>query len=226
MGILKKSTLFEGNTEEEIQSMLKCMGAKRATYGKGNYIFNEGQTIHEMGLILTGKVQVIKEDFWGNRTILAQLKEGELFGETYAYVEGMGLEVSVLASEKTEILFLDCKKILHICPSSCQFHQRAVKNLLKIMAEKNLQLSEKITYLSKRTTREKILSFLSGQAKKAGSYNFEIPFNRQEMADYLGVDRSALSKELGKLKRESILTFQKNRFSLTKELSGYSDSDF
>lgn len=224
MDILQNCALFEGNTEEEIRSMLTCMGARREIYEKGSYIFREGEKIREMGILLWGKVQIVKEDFWGNRTILAQLGIGELFGETYAYVENVGMEVSVWTVERTEVLFLDCRKILQVCPSSCRFHHQILKNLLHIMAKKNLLLSEKIDYLSRRTIREKILAFLSGQAKRVGSSTFDIPFNRQEMADFLGVDRSALSKELGKLKRESILTFEKNRFSLKKQFVDYSDS--
>lgn len=144
------------------------------------------------------------------------MERGGLFGEAFSFARVECLPVSVTAAEKTEVLFINCERIITVCPSACEFHNRLVRNMLKILAEKNMTLTQKIGHMGKRTTREKILSYLSEQAKKAGGESFTIPLNRQEMADYLAVDRSAMSKELGRLKEEGQISFHKNQFQLLK----------
>ena len=215
--VMKMSALFAGIEEKEILAMLDCLSASRKKFIKNEFIFREGEQIGDTGLVLTGSVHVIKEDFWGNRMILTRIFPGQLFGETYACLRTEPLEVAVEAAEETEVLMVDCKKVLHMCNAACTFHSRLIQNLLWILAGKNLMLTRKMNHISRRTTREKLLSFLSEQARLQDATEFYIPFNRQQLADYLAVDRSAMSSELGRMKREGLLDFHKNHFILYQE---------
>ncbi|MDD3394638.1 MAG: Crp/Fnr family transcriptional regulator [Anaerotignum sp.] len=214
MQILKKSPLFSGIQTDEIQSMLTCLSVIEKKYEKNELIFRHGETVDTMGLVLSGCVHIMKEDFWGNRTILSEVTPSQMFGEAFACAHNQDLTVSVLSVEPTTVLFLDIKQILNTCSSACIFHTRLIRNLLSVLAEKNIMLTRKIDHISKRTTREKLLSYLSAESLKAGSPSFQIPFNRQQLADYLAVDRSAMSLELSKLQKEAFLTYQKNLFHL------------
>lgn len=212
-------SLFDGITEQELDSLLPCLSGRREWFEEGEYILMAGERPELVGMVLSGSVFVLTDDFWGNRTIMAHVEPGGLFGEAFSFAHVDSLPVHVMASEKTEVLFVNCERIITVCPSACEFHNRLVRNMLKILAEKNIALTQKIGHMGRRTTREKILSYLSEQAKRAGGDSFIIPLNRQEMADYLAVDRSALSKELSRLKHEGQISFHKNHFRLlTDEL--------
>ncbi|PNV63400.1 Crp/Fnr family transcriptional regulator [Clostridium sp. chh4-2] len=217
MTILKKSVLFYGIEGGEIEAMLNCLSAVKRTYEKGEFIWRNGDHISSMGLVLMGSVHVIEEDFWGNRTILAECPKGQMFGDAYACTPSVELGVSVVAAERAEILFLDVQKVITVCTSACEFHTRLIRNLLSVLADKNLMLTQKIKHMAKRSTREKLLSYLSEESLKQKNARFEIPFNRQQLADYLCVDRSAMSNELCKLKKEGVLDFQKNWFHLMSQ---------
>ena len=208
------TSLFWGFSEEEAESVLKCLSAVNKTYKKDEYIFRMGDTITSVGMVLTGSVQVIREDYWGNRQIIAVMGEGQLFGESYACAGGDPLMVSVMAEENTEVLFLEVGRLLTVCSMACRFHSRVIQNLLKVIAGRNLTLTTKIDHMSKKTIREKVLSYLSYQAEKQGKNRFEIPFNRQQLADYLAVDRSALSAELSKMQKEKLISYDRNHFIL------------
>lgn len=212
--ILKDTPLFFGVQEHEIEEMLGCLSSSEKTYNKGSYILTAQDPPVNVGIVLEGSVHVIKEDFWGNRAILARIGAGGMFGEAFACAQADHLPVSVVAREDTDVLFIDYKRIITTCSSACHFHSRLIENMLHILAEKNILLTQKMEHIVKRTTREKLLSYLSWQAVQAGSSYFMIPFNRQELADYLSVDRSALSSELGKLQKEGILEYHKNQFKL------------
>lgn len=214
MTTLKNSVLFYGIGTSEIEAMLNCLSAVKRTFEKGEFVWRAGDHITNMGLVLTGSVHVIEEDFWGNRTILAESSEGQMFGDAYACMPSVELGISVIAAGKSEILFLDVQKVITVCTSACEFHTRLIRNLLSVLADKNLMLTQKIKHMAKRSTREKLLSYLSEESLKQKNARFEIPFNRQQLADYLCVDRSAMSSELCKLKKEGILDFQKNSFHL------------
>ncbi len=213
--IFRKAALFQGINDMDLESMLQCLSAKRSAYQKGQVLVQKGMTMSSVGLVLSGALHLLNDDFWGNRTILAQIVPGELFGETYACVQTAPLQVTVQAAEATEVLYLDIRKIMTLCTASCTFHARLLQNLIFVLAQKNLLLTQKLEHTSKRTTRDKLLSYLSAESIKAGCATFSIPFNRQELADYLGVDRSAMSSALCKLRDEGILEFQKNQFALT-----------
>lgn len=212
--ILLDAPLFVGISGQDLEQMLSCLDAQVISYQKNEAVFLEGDKVRFIGLVLSGKIQVVREDYYGNRNIVANLGPGELFAETFACAGVSSAPVSVFAAQQSEALQLDCQKILSPCPSSCGFHRKLIENLLQVIAQKNLYLSGKLDLLSQRTTREKLLTYLSSEAKKAGQSEFFIPFNRQELADYLGVERSAMSAQLGRMRDEGILTFHKNRFRL------------
>lgn len=206
--------LFANISQEDALSLLSCLSAREATFKKDEYIITSGNKAKEVGIVLLGSVSVIKEDFWGNRAILAKFGEGHMFAEAFACAGIEQTPVSVVSNEKTEILFIDYKKIITTCSSSCIFHARIISNMMKILAGKNIMLMQKMEHIVKKTTREKLLSYLSEQAITCNNNSFAIPFNRQEMADFLSVDRSAMSNELSKLRDEGVLNFKKNEFEL------------
>lgn len=212
--ILQKSPLFAGLKPEEIKSVLTCLSAAEQTYQKGEYIFENGQKITSMGLVLSGSVHILRDDFWGVRNIIGEAAAGDLFGEAYACAFREKLEVEVVAAESCSVLFLNVGRVLSTCSAACEFHGRLIRNLLSVLAGKNLMLTGKIDHISKRTTREKLLSYLSAVSEQSGSSAFEIPYNRQQMADYLCVDRSAMSNELSRMQKEGLLAFHKNSFRL------------
>lgn len=212
--LLLKTKLFQGIHETELAAVLNCFCAAERRYEKADYVLRLGDAADFMGIVLKGRLHIIQEDFWGSRNIISVVGPGELFAEAYACVPGAVLGVSVVADEASVILYTDIRKVLTLCSAACTFHTKLIQNLLSIMAEKNLQLSGKVSYLSQRSTRKKLLSYLSAQSQKTGSSSFVIPFDRQELADFLSVDRSAMSAELGRLRDEGVLTFQKNQFQL------------
>lgn len=153
------------------------------------------------GVVLLGTVQVVQEDYYGNRSVMTVLQPGESFAEVFSCAGFEVMPVSVMAVTDSEVLLLDCRCVLTTCSRSCHFHSLLMKNMLEGMAQKILSLTQKIQYMSKRTTREKLMAYLSNQAKQQGSKGFVIPHNRQSLADYLGVERSAMSAEISKLKK-------------------------
>ena len=212
--LLRNSKLFQGIDEKEITSMLGCLSAVRRNYHKGETVFQRGERIDSVALLLEGSTHIQKEDYWGNLSILNEITEGEIFGEVYACLGSEEILNNAVAVKDSEVLFLDVKRILTMCPSACPFHGRLIRNLLSVMALKNKMLTQKLEHMSKRTTREKILSYLSEQSQRTGSPVFDIPFNRQQMADFLSVDRSAMSAELGRMRDEGILSFERSHFEL------------
>lgn len=212
--ILKQTELFSGISETDLPALLGCLSAKQAHYEKGRIIFLTGERTRSFGIVLSGQVQIYQEDYYGNRSILGYVGPGGLFAESFACADSKELPVSVQASAESELMFIDCTRIASPCANACAFHARLIRNLLNTIAKKNIALTQKIEFTAKRTTREKLLAYLSAEARRAKSSRFEIPFNRQELADYLAVDRSAMSAELGKLRDDGVLNFNKNQFEL------------
>ncbi len=212
--VLKKCPLFADIEDDDIEKILPCLSAIFRKADKNTFIFSAKDRVRDVGLILSGSVHIINEDFWGRKDILSQLGPGELFAESFSCAQEEKLPVSVLAAEPTDYMLIDCRKILKTCTSACVFHTQLISNLLQVIAHKNIRLMQKVEQVSKRTTREKLLAYLSAVSQKAGSSTFDIPFNRQELADYLSVDRSAMSSELGRMRDEGIVDFNKNRFVL------------
>lgn len=212
--VLRRTQLFAGVGDEEILTMLDCLQVKAHSFRKGEYVFRQGEHIDDICILAEGRLSIQRDDYWGNRSIINMVETGEMFGEAYAAPGSEVMMNDVAAVEDSAVLFFNVKKILTTCSSACRFHSLVVQNLFFAISEKNRKLMRKLTHMSRRTTREKLLSYLSDEAKRQGRSSFEIPFNRQQLADFLSVDRSAMSSELGKMRDEGILTFQKNRFAL------------
>ena len=212
--VLKETKLFAGVEEEDVFSMLSCLGARLRTYKKGEYVLRQGQRLSDILVLAEGSLYIQKDDYWGNRSILGHIGVGETFGEAYASPESGALLNDVVAVENSSVFFFDVKRVITTCSSACRFHTLVVQNLFFAISEKNRSLVQKLDYLSRRTTREKLISYLSEEAKKQNSAYFTIPFNRQQLADYLSVDRSAMSNELCKMRDDGLLEFEKNRFKL------------
>ena len=212
--ILKKCSLFEQIEEKDLLRMLTCLGAKVVSFDKKYTIFPEGSAAKYIGIVLSGSVHIVQIDYFGNRSILSDMEEGEVFAEAFACAEIREMPVSVIANEPCEVMLIDCSHILHTCENHCGFHQQLIFNLMKDLAKKTIMFHQRIEITSKRSTREKLMTYLLMQAKKANSNAFEIPFDRQELADYLEVERSGLSAEISKLKKEGIIDSYKNHFTL------------
>lgn len=212
--ILRTCPLFEGIREADLMGMLGCLGAVPMNVKKGQNVFSEGDQAVRVGIVLGGKLLLLREDYFGNRSIFGQVLPGQLFGETYAFSHAQSLPVTVSAEEDSRLLLLDSRRITTCCSNACEFHNRVIYNLLRLVADKNLLLHQKIQITSQRTTAEKLMAYLSQQAKLHNSPTFTIPYDRQALADYLEVDRSGLSTEIGKLKKQGILSCEKNRFTL------------
>lgn len=212
--IIKSSKLFLGIKEEEIEMILNCLSAEKRSFQKGEYIFRIGEQISEIALLLDGCVHIQREDYWGNLSILNEISQGEIFGEAYAVPESDAIVNNVLAVTTCEVLFFHLANIFTVCASNCRFHTQLIQNLFTAIASKNRMLTQKLGHMSQRTTREKLLSYLSEQSVKAGSASFRIPFNRQQLADFLSVDRSAMSNELSRMRNEGKLDFHRSYFIL------------
>jgi len=203
--ILRRSPLFSEISSEELGSMLHCLGAKVVDIPKGDPVFLEGDPAGFIGIVLEGSIQIVQEDYFGNRSIIHHSQAGDIFAEAFSFTGLDAMPVSGYAVKNSKCMLLACRRMMTVCSSACGFHNRLVKNLLQLVSRKNLMLNEKIRYMSQKTTREKLLAYLADQAKLAGSSDFTIPFDRQGLADYLGVERSAMAAEISKLRRDGIL---------------------
>ena len=208
------SPLFTGMTPEDRVSALTCTGYHINTYKKGQIVLFEEEDVKYIGIVLQGAVDMIKEDHWGNKTMLLRLGKDEMFGETFACGEDSLSVVTFIVSGDAKILFMPFHRVMHNCANACAFHQKLVENMVKVIAGKNRELMRKIEGVSKRTIREKLLAYLSLQAQTQDSPYFDIPLGRVELADYLCVDRSALTRELAKMRDEGILDYDRNSFRL------------
>ena len=212
--VLKNSSIFSGISETEITALSGCMLTAVRRYKKGDYIFRQGDRLECITILLDGCLHIQRDDYWGNRSIIAVIEAGDMFGESYALTHGHTVTSDAIAVENSTIAFFNTEKLLTSCSAACGFHNKVIQNLFFAMSEKNVKLVQKLGHISQRTTREKLISYLSEQAGYAHSGSFTIPFNRQQLADYLSVDRSAMSAELCRMRDEGLLTFHKNNFTL------------
>lgn len=212
--VLRSAPLFSGISEDELTAMLSCLKAEKKDFPKESFVLRAGDTADAIGLVLSGTVLIVQEDIWGNRNILSKAGPGQTFAAAYACAPGSRLNAGVIAETPVTVLFLNVKRVLNVCPSTCAHHSRIIRNLLHELAEKDLRFSEKLTHMGQRTTRSKIMSYLSAEAQRLGTYEFDVPFSRQQLADYLGVERSGLSLELGKMKKDGLLDYHKSHFIL------------
>ena len=212
--ILRECPLFDRIGDESLKEMLGCLNAKERSYKKGDVVFAEGDKAKYLGIVLEGSVQLVRVDYYGNRSILANIEPPQLFGEAFACAGLKSLPVDAVAATVTRILLLDAQRIARPCGNACPCHGQTILNLLHIVAKKNLVLHQKIEITSKRSTREKLMTYLLLQAKNAKSHTFTVPYDRQELADYLEVDRSGLSAEISKLRNEKALECRRSTFTL------------
>ena len=211
--VLKNTRLFSGVGEENIEKMLNCLRARLRTYKKGEFVLRQGEQLNCIMTLAEGTLHIQRDDHWGNRSIISAISPSELFGEAYA-PGNEPLLIDVLAVEDSAVIFFDINRILTVCSSGCRFHTIVVQNLFYTLSEKNRNLVRKLGYLSERSTRGKLIAYLSDEAKRSNSSEFTIPFNRQQLADYLAVDRSAMSAELCRMRDEGLLKFDRNWFIL------------
>lgn len=212
--VLKTSPLFSGIAENELTAMISCIDPKKVSFAKDAFLLRVGDVAESIGVVLQGSVLVVQEDIWGNRNILSKAGPGQTFAAAYACAPGATLKANVIAETPATVLFLNMQRVLNVCPSACAHHSRIIRNLLGELAQKNLHMSEKLTHMGQRSTRAKLMSYFSAEQQRLGTYEFDIPFSRQQLADYLAVDRSGLSVELRKMRDEGLLDFNKNHFCL------------
>ncbi len=215
---LVNSKLFFNMVENEIESVLHCLSANVKSYKKGEYIFNVGDTIENIALIIMGNIHLEKEDFLGNKTILSHISENDIFGASY-YYNNEPISFNIISSSDSIIMFLNIKKAFDMSYRCCPLNIKISKNFIDIILRKNRTITKKIEHISQRTIRNKLVSYLSEEAFRNNSNSFYIKFNRQQLADYLCIDRSALSNELSKMRNEGILNFSKNYFELNNKFN-------
>ena len=210
---LRKVQLFAGIDADNIVSMLGCLSARRAEYKKNETIIMAGDRLRNVGIILEGQVQIQKEDHLGNRTIMSSLSKSELYGEAICCAGLSESPVSVVAAEDCRVLLIDFERILNVCSNTCVFHSKLIENMMFVLARKNLFLQNRMDIVTVRSVRARVLMYLESFSEEQGSF-ITIPLNREQMAEYLCVDRSALSHELIRMKKEGILNYYRNTFEL------------
>ena len=214
--LLQTVELVSGITAAELGPLLACLGAVVNRYARNQIIFGSGESIRRFGILLSGQVQVVQDDYYGNRSILGQFGPGDLVGESFACAESPSLPVDVIATADSEVILIDCRRLASPCEKACGFHNRLVQNMMRVLSRKNIALTRKMQITSRRTTREKLLAYLAAESVKNRSNRFEMSFNRQELADYLNVERSAMSAELSRLRSDGLLDFSRNQFLLKR----------
>lgn len=212
--VLEKCLLFNDIEHKNLSAMLGCLGAKVEKFSKNQTILTEGEPARRIGIVLSGAAQIIRVDYYGNRSIVASMEPAQLFGESFACAGVKTMPVSVVASEDAEVMLIDCARIIRSCSNACVFHNQMIFNLMKVVATKNLVFNQKLEVTSRRTTREKLMTYLLLQAKLQNKSSFTIPYDRQELADFLEVDRSGLSAEISRMRREGLIACKRSTFTL------------
>ncbi len=212
------SPLFRGISESDLLGVMTCVRAHTKSFDKGEFIYLQDADILSVGVVLSGSVQMIREDVWGNKALLLRMGPSALFGETFVCGSIHNKLVSFVASERTVVLFVPFKQALTTCSQSCEFHRQLIENMVAAIAEKNLALMEKVDLISKKTLREKICEYLTRRSEDAGAMSFEIPLGRLQLAEYLHADRSALTRELKQMAQEGLIAYDRNHFQILKQL--------
>ena len=217
LSFISKTSLFQGCSEEDILNMAKHLNFRTDKYEKGAVIFGVGSIVMDIGLVLSGSVRIEHTDLWGNKSILGITPVGGVFAESYACLPNEPMMVDAVANEECDILFINVPRLFMPCPV-CGSQNRLIQNLVIISAGKNLQLSRRSLHTSPKTIRGRLFSYFSQQVSAQGSNKITIPFNRQQLADYLNLDRSAVSKELGKMRDDGLIEYNKNTFEIKSSI--------
>ena len=213
---LKKVALFKDITEAQLSEFIPCLQAQTKLYKKDQYIFMEGDPATKVGILLSGSITLLQEDYYGNRNIYTMVREHELFAAAFAFAGIEHFPVSAVAEKDCKVMWIDCCRITRPCSKACIHHSQLIHNILQLTAQRNMQLKQKIECAFKKTTKEKVMAYLMNEAKNAGSDSFDIPYDRQTLADYLGVERSAMSAEIGKLQKEGRIKVNKKHFQILR----------
>ena len=214
---LYNSTLFSNIEKEDLHRLCNCLSVKTKEVACDDFVFCTGESVNLVYYILSGSMHIIDENFWGNRSIIETMSKDTLFGEAYVFSSMENYLVSVVAAEDSIILEIDPTKLFETCANKCMCHSMLIKNAFAIISEKTMRLTEKLGHVMQRTIREKLLFYLSVCALREKKTSFFIPYSRQQLADYLCIDRSALSHELSKLQKQGMIKYQKNHFELLNE---------
>lgn len=212
--ILRNNPLFHQIKDEDIIGILTCTMAKTIHYHKSSFLFIAGDEINSIGIVLQGNIQIIREDILGNRLLLSECGPSDMFLEAFVCADEKITPVSIYAATSCTVLFLSYKKLTTSCSTSCSHHHQLIQNMLKILGQKNMLLNNRIQLLSRKTTRQKLMSYFLLEAEKNQNQSFQISFNRNELADYLGVDRSSMSRELSKMQEDELISYHKNHITL------------
>ncbi|MEE1087031.1 MAG: Crp/Fnr family transcriptional regulator [Schaedlerella sp.] len=215
---IRRCSLFDDIEDDKLFTMLNCLGATIQHYSKNQTIMEEGRPAKNIGILLNGSIQLVQNDYYGNRSIIASVEPSHLFGESFACVDKVVLPMNIVACDDTDAMLIDCRRMLKSCSNACSFHTQLIYNLMKIVAAKNIMFNQKMAITSKRSTKEKLIAYLLVEAKKNESESFVIPYDRQELADYLGVERSGLSMEISKLKKAGMIETKKNQFRIHESM--------
>ena len=215
--VLQTSQLFDNIPQNDMKRLYSCLEARRSIFPKGSFVFHSGDEATFVYIILSGRIQIISEDFWGNQSIIETMMASHFFGEAYVLAGSPQYLVSVLAAEDTDLLLIKPSRLLKTCSHACEYHNTLIQNISNILARKVVFLTQKMSHLSQRTTREKLMSYFSLCASQEHNSSFLIPYSRQELADYLSVDRSALSHELSRMREKGLIRYHKNQFTLLRQ---------
>ena len=211
---IKNSPIFFGMKEDELKGLLECFNARIRNYDEGEVIIRQGDIINNIYLILEGSVNIEKDSYWGRRIIVSRLGVNNNIALSFVASKNITSGIDAIAIGKTKLLILNYEKCTSMCQNACTRHKVLINNLFEILSKENIELLQKIENISQKTIREKLLTYFSNEARKNKSNIFEIPFNRQDLADYLNIDRSAMSFELSKMQKEGLIKFEKNKFIL------------
>ncbi|MBO5955107.1 MAG: Crp/Fnr family transcriptional regulator [Clostridia bacterium] len=215
--LLKNTKIFASASEFECQAMMFCFKTRFKIFAKHSHIIKQGESMEDLVLILKGGAIVENIDHMGDISILMRLHSGDVYGLEDAYAGDDVYKDSVIATEKTMVMFMNKHRVLNPCANRCRRHDIVVKHIMQMVAQNSIQLLDKLTHMSKKTIRDKLLSYFNSLSKKANSNYFEIPFNKTELANFLSVDRSAMSTELTKMKEDGLIDFEKKQFHLIKK---------
>ncbi len=219
--MLLNTQLFRGVTLEELPLLLQCLNAREKTFKKGEIIFLEGHCMSDIGVVLEGSVFIEFCDAWGNNNIIRTIGAGGAFGEEYACGAKLPLVVSLRAATDTLIMFFSASRVIRTCTRACESHEKVISNLLYVSVSRSLHLFRRIVHSSPKSIRGRLVSYFSECIKRSGSYNFDVPFNRQQLADYLNADRSAMCNELSKMRNEGLISYKKNHFEVHEPLDDF-----
>ena len=212
--LISDTALFQGCSPVETEKLLSGMQFFTKAYKKGVPVYHAGTPVSDIGIVLHGVVQIENNDLWGNKNIISLAQAGEVFAEAYACIPGEPLLVTVSAAMDSTVLLINAGRILTTCPNSCAFHGVLIQNLLTLCARKNLQLSRRMQHTAPKTIRGRLTSYFSQCLKQSGSRSFDLPYDRQQLADYLNVERSALSGELSKMQQDGLIRYHRNHFEV------------